>query len=270
MAELGVAYGKAAGYGWSPMVEGYTKAQSVLQRPLALEPDLEEAWAHLAWIQIYHGWDWAGAEASLRRVLELGPGNSIVLSRAGTLAYDLGRLEEAIGLHRRGLELDPLSPLVYNLLGLSLHNADRNLEAEEAFLKVLELAPERAATHAFFSQVLLALGRGEEALAEAMRENQKAFRDWAVAIVQHGLGRNAESDEALRELIAKNEEYGADLQVAQVYAVRGEVDTAFEWLENAYEARDPGLCEIVTVTQLRSLHGDPRWRAFPEKMGFKP
>jgi len=267
-SELGWAHAREAGYGWCPVAEGYTKAENAIQRALALEPDLGEAWSHLAFTQIYHGRNWAGAEVSLRRALELGPGNPLVLCRAGTLAYDLGRLDEAIGLYRQALELDPLSPLAYSLLGLALHNSDRNAQAEEAFRKVLELAPERGGAHAQLSKVLLAQGRGEEALAEAMREPTEAYRPWAVAIVNHALNRKAESDEALRELIAKQEEYGAALQVAQVYAARGEVEAAFEWLERAYEDEDPGLSEIMTVTPLRSLHHDPRWGEFLGKLGL--
>ena len=50
--------------------------------------------------------------------------------------------------------------------------------------------------------------------------------------------------------------------------MRGEVDAAFEWLERAYVQRDPGLALIRLDTELRSLHGDPRWGAFLKKMGF--
>jgi eukaryotic-like serine/threonine-protein kinase len=269
-SELGWAYGREAGYGWCPVAEGYTKAQNAIQRALALEPDLEEAWAHLAWVQIYHSRDWAGAELSIRRALELGPGNPLVLCRAGTLAFDLGRLDEAIGLYRQALELDPLSPLAYNLLGLSLHNSDRNAEAEEAYRKMLELAPDRGAAHAALSRVLLAQGRAQEALVEAKREPAAAFRLWAVAMVHHALNQKAESDEVLQELITKQAQYGAAYQVAQVYAARDEVDPAFEWLERAYDDGDPGLCEIMTATPLRSLHEDARWGGFLEKMGFNP
>jgi predicted Zn-dependent protease len=63
----------------------------------------------LASIQIDFAWDWRGAEASMRRSLELAPGNALVLLSAGGLASSQGRLEEAIGLIRRWLEQDPLS-----------------------------------------------------------------------------------------------------------------------------------------------------------------
>lgn len=57
--------------------------------------------------------------------------------------------------------------------------------------------------------------------------------------------------------------------VAEVYAARGEVDRAFEWLERAYAQRDPGLAEMKAAPYLRSLHGDQRWVAFLKKMGLE-
>jgi adenylate cyclase len=81
------------------------------------------------------------------------------------------------------------------------------------------------------------------------------------------VGRPAESEAALQELIAK---YSADgpYQIAMVYAARGEVDLAFAWLERAYVQRDPGLAEIKAEPCFRSSHADPRWDAFLRKMGF--
>ena len=50
--------------------------------------------------------------------------------------------------------------------------------------------------------------------------------------------------------------------------MRNEVDHAFEWLERAYDQRDPGLSEMKTDPLLRSLYADPRWDAFLRKMGL--
>ena len=133
--------------------------------------------------------------------------------------------------------------------------------------KALELAPQGSATRAILSLTLLALGRGEEALAEAGRELQESLRFWALAIVHYGLGHAAESDCALQELIEKYSEGWAH-QIAEVYAVRGEADRAFEWLERAYAQRDSGLSEMKPNPRLRFLHGDPRWGAFLKKMGL--
>jgi tetratricopeptide (TPR) repeat protein len=187
---------------------------------------------------------------------------------AGALALNLGRPEEARDLYRRGLEQDPLSAPSYHNLGMVLEAMDRFEEAETGFRKALELAPQRIGTRGMLSVTLLALGRGEEALAEAGREPDEAYRFWARAIVHHGLGHAAESEAALQDLIDKYSEDAA-YQVAEVCAAREEVDRAFEWLERAYAQRDGGLSNTRWYPRLRSLHGDPRWGAFLKKIGLE-
>ena len=266
-AELGSAFATQAGQGWGPVSEGFARAREAVARALALEPDLAEAHAEMGWIQMYHDWDWPGAEASYRRALEVAPGNAAVLRRSGVLALCLGRLDEAIALARQAVEQDPLGAAAYNNLGLALHANGRLAEAEAAFRKALELAPQRASAHAQLALILLAQGRDEEALAEALREPEEWARLWAVAIIQHATDRRAESDAALLELIAKYATHAA-YQVAVVYAARGEVDLAFAWLERAYVQRDTGLSEMKPERYFRSLHADPQWEVLLCKVGF--
>ena len=53
-----------------------------------------------------------------------------------------------------------------------------------------------------------------------------------------------------------------------VYAFRGEIDNAFDWLEQAYENRDSGIIEMLMDPLLTNLHDDPRWEPFLDKMGL--
>jgi len=266
-SKLGFAYTRQAGQAWIPVAEGFQMAREAVERALLLEPDLADGHALLAWIRMYHDRDWQGAKSSYARALELAPGDAEVLNGAGSLAYDLGHLDESIQLHHRALEKDPLSSVGFNRLGLSLHRADRFEEAVEAYRKALELAPQRAGTHAYMAFPLVALGRKEEALEQANIEPVVWARQWSLAIVQHALGRSTESEAALRDLIATSGDH-AGTQIAEAHAARGEIVAAFEWLDRAYAQQDPGLSEIKGSSFCRSLHGDPRWAALLKKMGL--
>jgi hypothetical protein len=85
----------------------------------------------------------------------------------------------------------------------------------------------------------------------------------------HALGRKAESDAALAALIEKYEKDAA-YNIAYVYALRGEADQAFAWLDNTVEYGDSGLGEIVTENLFDKIHGDPRWLPFLRKVGKAP
>jgi hypothetical protein len=60
----------------------------------------------------------------------------------------------------------------------------------------------------------------------------------------------------------------AAFQIAYVYAFRGEADNAFEWLDIAYDNRDPGLGDVLTHPMLANIHDDPRWELLLDKMGL--
>lgn len=53
-----------------------------------------------------------------------------------------------------------------------------------------------------------------------------------------------------------------------IYAVRGEADNAFAWIERAYTARDSGLAFCKVARLFEPLHNDSRWPLFLKKMGF--
>ncbi len=267
-AELSVAYMRQVGWNLVPAAEGYRRALEAVERSLDLEPDLTDGHAQSAWIKMFYDWDWRGAEVSLARARELAPGNASVLRLAGVLEGIQGRIEEAIALYRRALEQDPLSAAANHSLAFGLHAADRFAEAEAAYRAALELAPQRIATRAHLALTLLAQGRGEEALAEAVREPEEGYRLWAEAIVHHALGHGAESGIALRQLVDSHADLWA-LQIADVHAAQGAVDAAFEWLERAYAKRDPGLAQVKTSPRLRPLHRNPQWGRFLRKMGFE-
>ena len=79
--------------------------------------------------------------------------------------------------------------------------------------------------------------------------------------------RTAESDAVLQQLIAKYQNNAA-IQIAQVYAYRGERAKAFEWLDRSIAQRDPGLVNVMTDPLFASLHGDPRFKAVLHKMNL--
>ena len=267
-AELSRTYANQANHGWKPVAEGYERSRHAARRALLLEPDLAEGHSAIGFIQMLYDWDWSGAERSYTRALELAPGNALVLRRACVLEHALGRLDEALELGRRSMEQDPLNSGSYTNLAQALVTANRFAEAEDVCRQGRDLAPRRANTSALLSLVVLDRGRVAEALTEAAREPDEAWRLWALAIIHHVAGNRAESDAALRNLVAT---YGDDLayQIAEVCAVRGEVNAAFEWLERARALRDSGLVTAGQSRHLRSLRSDPRWAEFMTKMGFE-
>ena len=267
-AELGRAHMSAAGHGWSSAATAFECAREAVASALACEPELAEGYTHLGWIQMMYDWNWSGAEASYVRALALAPGNAAVLRRAGVLHQLLGRYDDAIGLFRRSIEKDPLNGGTYSNLAITLYAVGRLEEAAAACRKALELSPQQVYPRVTLAHILIAQDRPDEALSEAsLLEADEPMRVWVLAIIHHAAGRSTEAQEALEQLITKHAATAA-YWIAQVYAARGEIDFAFQWLERAFVQRDAGLAHAKIIPLLRPLHVDPRWRPFMRKMGF--
>ena len=95
------------------------------------------------------------------------------------------------------------------------------------------------------------------------------WRRYGFSLVYYALGRRKEADATLSEFV-KNYQHTAAFQIAEVYAYRGEVDRAFEWLKRAYAQRDSGLSQMKGHPHFKRLERDPRFAVLLEKMRLPP
>ena len=238
--------------------EAIAKTRHDTEKAIALDPNLADGYRVLSMIQSWVESNCREAETSLKRAIDLAPGDPDNLGLSAWLAMCQGRAEEAVGLWKQELLLDPLRPDEYLFLAQSLRDVGRYEEARGALAKALDLNPNQISMiHEVGGEIYLAQGRLQEALTEIEKEPAGLFRDLGEALAYHPLGRRQESDAALARMISQHPSDGA-YQIAQVYAYRGEVDQAFEWLNRAYIQHDPGLMWFKTDLKLTSLRSDPR------------
>ncbi len=268
-AALSYAFGLQGGYGWVSVHEGWPRAREAAERALAIEPDLAEGHVMLSRVQRIYEWDWKGARASSARALELAPESLEVIQEAGELASYLGRSDEAVASAEKATALDPLNSTAYSRLGRAYFSALRLEEAEAAYLKALELAPQRIACHSILASIVCRLGRLDEALTHAEQEPAEFARLLALGDVYFAMGREAESQAALEQLKADHAEDSA-IQIAVLHAIRGEVDDAFDWMNRAVDTHDSGASMVKNIPVMAGLHRDPRWAATLARMGMEP
>ena len=266
-AELSRVYQAQAGYGFAPIDEGHERGRDAARRALALAPELAEGHIALGLVQQLYDWDWPAADASFRRAMELAPGDAHALRAAAGLARILGRRGDAQELIGKALALDPLDARTHRQAAM-IYLMSKDLErTAAAFRFSIDLSPSAGLGRAFLAITRVMQGRPEEALPLAEAEPHEVFRNIALAMTLRALGRPAEADAALRTL-ADSFGWTAAYQVAEGYADRGDIDTAFEWLEKAYVQRDPGVVYAAEDPLLQPLHGDPRWQPFVRKLGL--
>ncbi len=264
---LAAAHLFQATIGYVAFQDGCRDARAAAKRALALDRNLPEAHVAMARIQLFCDWDVPGAGGSIRQAAALAPGNVSVAEAAAAIDSATGRFDQALSLRHQVIERDPLNPTAYILLGLDAYSSNRMNDAATAFQKALELNPDNPAIHGSLGRVYLAQGHPQQALAESEQDKHEGWRLQGRALAYHALGREPQSDAALRELIAKFQDDMA-FQIAEVYAFRGQTNQAFAWLDQALAQRDAGLLHIKGDPLLKSLERDPRYLAVLKKIGL--
>jgi serine/threonine-protein kinase len=245
----------------------FPKARSDAEKAVAIAPSLAEAHAALGWVRAFAEWKFAEGLSELQRAKELSPANPTANDLLARVIVYTGRIEEAERQARQAVELDPLSAAAQFTLGRVLFYADKLDEADSAGRKMAELQPSASSSHRWQVLVAVQRGDGETALREAQLEPDDSIRPFELALGQYLRGDRKAADAALAELIANSRDSLA-YQVAQVYAVRGENDKAFEWLQIAFDNHDGGMPSLLVDPLLRGLRDDPRYKNLVAKVGL--
>jgi TolB-like protein len=243
------------------------KARNDAERAVGIAPMLAEAHAALGWVRFFAEWKFAEGLRELYRAKDISPGNATTNDLLGRCIVYVGKPDEAESQARRAVELDPLSASAHNNLARVLYCRNRLEEANAAARKAVELQPTSASGHRY--QVFIAIERGdsETALREAQLEPDENYRRFELAVAYYAHGDRAAADAVLAELIATSRDKLA-YQIAQVYAVRGEKDKAFEWLQASFDMHDTGMLGLLVDPLLRNLRNDPRYQPLLAKMNF--
>jgi len=250
--------------GLIPREEGHSLSREAIERALALDPNLAQAYSQMGRVK-FVDFDWVGADDSIRRAIALEPGNPEYLDQAAFSAAKFGRSDEALTLARRAVELDPLNAFSWGTRGEIEYYEGQLAGAEADVKKSLELSPDVWPGPFLLSEVYLTEGRPQDALPEIKLVRSDYLRTYLYALAYAAIGQQKQSDAVLKELIAKYSTRKA-FWVASVYAFRNQRDEAFEWLDRAYAQREDDVADMKFWPMLKNLHSDPRYSAFLNKI----
>ncbi|HEV3148335.1 MAG TPA: tetratricopeptide repeat protein [Chthoniobacterales bacterium] len=245
----------------------WPKAREDAEKAVAIAPTLAEAHAALGWVRFFTEWKFAEGLSELKRAKELSPANPTANDLLARVIVYLGNPDEAEKQARQAVELDPLAFPAQNNLARDLWFEGKVDEADAVARKAAELQPFAASAHRWQVLVAFQRGDGETALREAQLEADEGYRRFELAIAQHVRGDREAADAALGDLVANGRDQLA-YQIAQVYAVRGDKDKAFEWLQISLDTHDTGMLGLLIDPLLRDLRDDPRYKALVAKMNF--
>jgi TolB-like protein/Flp pilus assembly protein TadD len=122
--------------------EAYAEADAAIAQAMRLAPDQATTRITRGYLLMLRDFDWRGAEAELKRAVELAPDDGDALYMLGLVRASQGDLAQAVELTRKALQLNPRSADWYRWLVAYLMPLGRLDEAEQAIAKAIELQPQ--------------------------------------------------------------------------------------------------------------------------------
>ena len=262
-----------------PQVAG-PKAKAAALKALELDDDYAGAHEALALVRTWTDWDWAGAEPEWRRALELNPNGANAHAYYAHFLAITGRGDEAVRHSKRALELDPFNALFHSMYAMVLDFQRRPDEAMTAARAALAIDPDDGLALSALQRAFIVKGMRDEQLAQ---QRQRIAKDGGrVAAFERGLaeGGYEGAQRAIADLLAARYEKAGGVPnpgtfrvylpcaIALRYIDAGDYARAMDWLEEAYEVRDPNLPYNIGDPVYDPLRSDPRFQALARRMGL--
>jgi tetratricopeptide (TPR) repeat protein len=228
-----------------------------------LPPGAEAILPALGWIGFHVDHDLPAALHAFYITAHLPHDPSITRLRV-MFALSRHRFDEAIGILRDALLLDPYSPALHARLAWALHLASQAGESVECIRRTLALFPEDEIS-LFYGAVILAFN-GDAGQATELAHNlarRSPHFDVASAVHAYALacaGREEEARTAIERLQwLSRERFVLSSFTPAVHVVLGNHNAALSELRAAADARCPWFFQMLADPRLKPLHGRPEF-----------
>ena len=252
-----------------------SKARAAIGKALELDAKLSTAYTSSGMVKMWYDWDWAGAKRDLKRAIELDPNSSVAHRYYAHYLMLHRRFDEALEENKLAIDLAPFEILAtahLTQLYRAEHQPDKVIEVCK---RVLEMDPAHTGVYGALADAYAAKGQWAEAIGvlDHLQELHLLGRIAYlvnVAPIWAASGEKPKADAAMAEVkeFARHHEIPS-LVFASYEARFGSRDEAFQWLEKAYQERDPGLGTIEIENNFDNLRSDSRFQDLERRVGFR-
>jgi serine/threonine protein kinase/Tfp pilus assembly protein PilF len=275
LAHVGIAdvYNITGFFGFLSPVEAFPKAKAAVEKALAIDNTLGEAYASLAWATTFYDWNWSLAEKLYIKAIELSPKYATVHEWYALYLYAMGRFEEAIAEAETARELDPLSLIINATVGIAYYFARRYDESIENHKKALEMDPNFLLANTYIILPYVECGKYDDAINIIRKtESSAAEHTYSLGYFGGAYGKAGLKDEALRILSRLDElarkRYVSTFHRAFVLVGMGEFDEALDDMEKSIEDRCPYNIFSKTLPYFDCLRSNKRFQSLLKKIGL--
>jgi len=263
-ARGGLARAYIFGVGLRPKV-ALSRAHETAIQAAQLDPASPDVLLASAITKLYYDHDFTASEQDFRRAIEADPGNADANFYYSQCLVAMGRFDEAVAAARRAQRLDPWSPLIAHYIGRIQYFGRQYDVALRTLNDALDIDPNYGFTQIVLVTTYEQLHRYDEALEhrQAYLTLSGAPPDEVATLAQigHRSGYFAflRGYARIEQAAIERRGYTTSTDLAQIYALSGEVNEAFRWLQRAVDDGTRDLIYLNVEPAFDALRGDPRF-----------
>jgi serine/threonine-protein kinase len=246
--------------------EDYERAEAAFNKALDLDPNLIEARMLMVFIYLWRG-EKQKAREEVAQMRRQAPNEAVVHFVKATLHRLDGEYERALRSYDRLVRLDPAAHVVvsYNRALIFIFKGQPQ-EAMRELDQATEVEPNNPLLKMFRALTLYYLGETDQATAVlrevvAQNPNMHGVRPF-LAMCLSAQGHHDEARAEITDAVKRNAEVDADIaySVGAVFALEGESDQAFEWLDRSVSLGNENRPCFEHDPNLGSIREDPRFK----------
>jgi eukaryotic-like serine/threonine-protein kinase len=262
-------------YGFHYPKEALRRSKEATLRALEIDDTLPEAHAILGALLGLSDFDWAAAERSFQRAMDLDSSSSYVLFRyANFYLRPNGRPAEAVKLLERSLEIDPLSVVTLWTMAYYQYSSKQYDRAIKHLLSVIDLEPSFYLAPCVMGLAYAQLGMEENSIAALEKAGDLvAGNPFTTGLLAYAKGKAGQTEEAFR-LIEKlrfqaEKSYVPAKSFMFAYAGLEDWTSVLDWAEKSVDDRDPmSIMNLLMEPTLDPVRSDRRYAAIFRKMNL--
>jgi len=244
------------------------QAREALRKALSIDPSSAEAYLVLGRLDLFD-WHWEDCGRDYRRAIELNPNLAQAHALYSEYLSFTNRPDESLSEAQLAQSLDPASDRIA-----------WEFYVRRQFDRFIEIKRNEIASHMFGPMAHYDLGYGYERAGkyeEAIHEWEEAMTGFGFSDIAEALRRGYAAKGfkgAIQAWVAGLEQHYANgepvypEEPAYLYAILGEKDRAFSWLERGYQQKTHGMPFLMEDPTWDDIRSDPRFTDLERRVGL--
>lgn len=272
---VAVLYNGAGYFGVRPK-DAMPQALKLANKAIELNPNISDGYMARAEVYDWYSFEWAKAEQDYKKAIELNPNNADAHLYYAIHLAACRRIDEAISVRDRAIELDPFSALIRgNGYWLPFLGGRTEQSIKEVLSSSVLGVMDDLLTNYIYGLLTSDLELMEESVS-SFRKSYELSKNTGMETfckfgLIYGLAR-AELNEEAKKLLSEihereDKEFIWPLGFAIAYAHLKETEKALDYLEKSYEERVGWMLWIGGDPCLHILRKEPRFKELVRKIG---